>query len=57
MGIATSDGRVFLALPDKADPSAFESLKERPGEKVRVEGEVRLRDGLSGVMVSRAEFS
>ncbi|MDP3540961.1 MAG: hypothetical protein Q8T11_00680 [Elusimicrobiota bacterium] len=57
VGIATSDGRVFLALPDKRDPSAFQSLKERPGEKVLVEGEVRMRDGLSGIVVSRAEFS
>jgi len=28
------DGRIFLALPTKRAPSAFESLKERPGEKV-----------------------
>lgn len=55
MGIATFDGRVFLALPDRRDPSAFEGLKTRPGEKVRVEGEIRVRDGLAGVVVSRAE--
>lgn len=55
VGIATFDGRVFLALPDKRDPSAFESLKDRPGEKVRVEGEIRLKDGLAGVVVSRVE--
>ncbi|MCR4295826.1 MAG: hypothetical protein NUW21_09850 [Elusimicrobia bacterium] len=55
VGLATFDGRVFLALPDKRDPSAFESLKDHPGEKVRVEGEVRLKDGLAGVVVSRVE--
>ena len=56
VGIAAPDGRIFLALPDKRDPSAFESLKGRPGEKVRVEGEIRLRDGLAGVVVSRVEI-
>lgn len=55
VGVAAFDGRVFLALPDKRDPSAFEGLKERPGEKVRVEGEIRLRDGLAAVVVSRVE--
>jgi hypothetical protein len=55
VGIAAFDGRVFLALPDRRDPSAFESLKARPGEKVRVEGEIRMRDGLAGVEVSRVE--
>lgn len=57
VGIAAFDGRVFLALPDKRDPSAFASLKERPGETVRVEGEIRMRDGLAGVVITRAEFS
>lgn len=56
VGVATFDGRIFLALPDKRDPAPFESLKERPGEKVRVEGEIRMRDGLAGVVVSRVEF-
>lgn len=56
MGLATSDGRVFLALPDKRDTAPFESLKERPEERVRVEGEVRMRDGLAGVVVSRVEI-
>lgn len=55
VGIATLDGRVFLALPDKRDPSAFDSLKGRPEERVRVEGEIRMRDGLAGVVVSRVE--
>jgi len=55
VGIATSDGRVFLALPDKRDPAAFDSLKERPEERVRVEGEIRMRDGLAGIVVSRVE--
>jgi len=55
VGIAASDGRVFIALPDRRDPSAFESLKARPGEQVRVEGEIRMRDGLAGVVVSRVE--
>lgn len=53
VGLATSDGRVFLALPDKGDPAPFESLKDRPEERVRVEGEIRMRDGLAGVVVSR----
>ena len=53
MGVATSDGRVFLALPDKRDPSAFVSLKERPEERVRVEGDIRLRDGLAAIVISR----
>lgn len=55
VGLATFDGRVFLALPDKRDLSAFARLKERPGEKLRVEGEIRLRDGVAAVVVSRAE--
>lgn len=57
VGIAAFDGRVFLALPDKRDPSAFEGLKSRPEEKVRIEGEIRLRDGLAGVVVTRVEVS
>lgn len=55
VGLATLDGRVFLALPDRRDPAVFASLKERPGERVRVEGEVRLRDGLAAVVVSLVE--
>ncbi|HAZ09266.1 MAG TPA: hypothetical protein DCZ01_12270 [Elusimicrobia bacterium] len=54
VGIAALDGRVFLALPDKRDPAPFESLKKKPGEEVWVEGEIRLRDGLAGIVVSRA---
>jgi len=53
VGLATSDGRVFLALPDKRDPAPFNSLKDRPEERVRVEGEIRMRDGLAGVVISR----
>ncbi|MCM2305799.1 MAG: hypothetical protein NDJ72_13950 [Elusimicrobia bacterium] len=56
VGIASFDGRVFLALPDRRDPSAFQGLKDRPGQKVRVEGEIRLRDGLAAVVVSRVEI-
>lgn len=55
VGITALDGRVFLALPDKRAPAAFESLKSRPGEIVLVEGEVRLRDGLAGIVISRVE--
>lgn len=52
VGVATPDGRLFLALPDKSAPAAFEGLKARPGERVRVEGESRFRDGLSGIVVT-----
>jgi hypothetical protein len=55
VGIAAPDGRIFLALPDKRDPSAFESLKNIPEERVKVVGEIRLRDGIMGVVVSRVE--
>lgn len=55
MGIATLDGRVFLALPDKRDPRAFERLKESPEREVRVVGDIRMRDGVLGVVVSRVE--
>ena len=55
VGVAAMDGRVFLALPDKRDASAFESLKLTPGKEVRVVGEIRLRDGIAGVVVSRVE--
>lgn len=55
VGIATLDGRIFLALPDKRDPSAFRSLLERPGETLRVRGGIRMRDGLAGVVVTRVE--
>lgn len=55
VGIAAADGRVFLALPDKRDISAFESLKNIPEERVKVVGEIRLRDGIMGVVVSRVE--
>ena len=52
VGVAASDGRLFLALPDRSAPAAFASLKARPGARVRVEGESRFRDGLSGIVVS-----
>ena len=55
VGIAAPDGRVFLALPDKKDTSAFESLKSVPEERVKVAGEIRLRDGIMGIVVSRVE--
>jgi hypothetical protein len=53
VGIAALDGRIFLALPDKRDPSVFESLKKKPGEEVRIEGEIRIRDGVAGIVISR----
>ena len=55
MGVAAMDGRVFLALPDRNNASAFESLKSTPGKEVRVVGEIRLRDGIAGVVVSSVE--
>ena len=51
IGIATIDGRVYLALPDPAASSAYERLKEAPEEEVRVTGEIRFRDGISGIVV------
>lgn len=53
--VVSGDGRVFLALPDRSAPEAFASLKERPGREVRVTGEVRLREGHYGIVVSRVE--
>jgi hypothetical protein len=55
VGIAALDGRVFLALPDRRDTAPFESLKERPGERVRVTGEIRLRDGHYGIVITCVE--
>lgn len=55
VGIAAMDGQIFLALPDKRDNSAFESLKDKPGELIRVTGEIRMRDGQYGVVVMRVE--
>lgn len=52
VGLSTIDGRVYLALPDKRDPAAFEKLKEFPEREVKVTGEIRLRDGLAGIMIS-----
>jgi hypothetical protein len=55
IGIRSADGRIYLALPDKRDTRPFVQLKELPEQEVRITGEKRFRDGISGVVVSDVE--
>jgi len=51
LGLAASDGTVYLLMADHADSSAFTKAKSLAGTKVEIKGQVASRDGMSGLTV------
>ena len=51
VGLAASDGKVYLLLADHADSSAFTKAKSFAGKKVEIKGEVAEKDGINGLTV------
>ena len=51
LGLAASDGKVYLLMADHADSSAFTKAKSLAGTKVEIKGQVASRDGMSGLTV------
>lgn len=51
VGLASSDGKVYLLMADHADTSAFAKAKSLAGSKVEIKGQVAARDGMSGLTV------
>ncbi len=51
VGLAASDGKVYLLLADHADSSAFTKVKTLAGKKVEIKGEAAEKDGISALTV------
>ena len=51
MGLAASDGKVYILLADHADSSAFTKAKSLAGKKVEIKGEVAAKDGMNALTV------
>ena len=51
IGLAASDGKVYVLLADHADSSAFTKVKSMAGKKVEIKGEVAARDGMNALTV------
>ncbi len=51
IGLAASDGKVYLLLADHADSSAFTKAKSLAGTKVEIKGQVAAKDGMNGLTV------
>jgi type 1 fimbria pilin len=51
VGLAASDGKVYVLLADHADSSAFTKVKSMAGKKVEIKGEVAARDGMNALTV------
>ncbi len=51
IGLAASDGKVYLLLADHADSSAFTKAKSMAGKKVEIKGEVAAKDGMNALTV------
>lgn len=51
IGLAASDGKVYLLLADHADSSAFTKAKSLAGRKVEIRGPVAAKDGMNGLTV------
>ena len=55
MGLLTQDGKVYLLVADHALKDAYEGLKERAAEQVKVTGEVYERGGVQALLVKSVE--
>jgi hypothetical protein len=51
IGLAASDGKVYILVADHADTSAFTKAKSMAGKKVEIKGEVAAKDGLNSLTV------
>jgi hypothetical protein len=51
VGLAASDGKVYLLVADHADSSAFTKAKSMAGKKVEIKGEVAAKDGINALTV------
>ena len=51
LGLAASDGKVYLLLADHADSSGFTKAKSFAGKKVEIKGEVAEKDGINALTV------
>jgi len=51
IGLAASDGKVYVLLADHADSSAFTKVKSMAGKQVEIKGEVAARDGMNALTV------
>lgn len=51
LGLAASDGKVYLLLADHADSSAFTKAKSLAGKNVEIKGQVAAKDGMNGLTV------
>ena len=51
IGLAASDGKVYVLMADHADSSAFTQAKSFAGRKVEIKGQVSAKDGMSGLTV------
>jgi len=51
VGLAASDGKVYILVADHADSSAFTKAKSMAGKKVEIKGEVAAKDGMNSLTV------
>ena len=51
VGLAASDGKVYILVADHADSSAFTKAKSMAGKKVEIKGEVAAKDGINALTV------
>ena len=51
VGLAASDGKMYILLADHADTSAFAKAKSMAGKKVEIKGEVAAKDGMNALTV------
>lgn len=51
VGLAASDGKVYILIADHADSSAFTKAKSMAGKKVEIKGEVAAKDGMNALTV------
>ena len=51
VGLAASDGKVYVLVADHADSSAFTKAKSMAGKKVEIKGEVAAKDGINALTV------
>lgn len=51
IGLAATDGKVYVLMADHADASAFTQAKSFAGRKVEIKGQVAAKDGMNGLTV------
>jgi len=51
IGLAASDGKVYVLVADHADSAPFTKAKSMAGKKVEIKGEVASKDGINALTV------